>query len=175
MLTVELIYTLTSALVRVKGAVSADAGAAVKPRSGWRNTLAVLPALGTALLPKLTCPACWPAYAGLLSLLGLGFVNYTPYLLPLSALFLIVAIGSLAVGAKHRRGYAPFIFGILSAVMVIIGKFILEADWAMYGGIALLMGASLWNSWPQRRTESGSCSACVPAGPLTQNGSADKT
>jgi hypothetical protein len=29
-----------------------------------RGMLALLPAIGVALLPKLTCPACWPAYAG---------------------------------------------------------------------------------------------------------------
>jgi hypothetical protein len=167
---VELICSLTSVLLRVKGSVSADTGAVVKLKSGWRKTLAVLPAVGTALLPKLTCPACWPAYAGLLSVIGLGFVNYTPYLLPLTALFLILAVGSLGYGAKHRRGYTPFTLGILSASMVIIGKFILESDWVMYGGIALLMGASLWNAWPQRGIRRGSCSACVPAGPLIQKG-----
>jgi hypothetical protein len=31
-----------------------------------RNLLAV-PGMGVAFLPKLACPACWPAYAGLLS------------------------------------------------------------------------------------------------------------
>ena len=48
---------------------------------GWLNSLAALPATGVALLPGLTCPACWPAYGALLGSLGLGFVNYTPYLL----------------------------------------------------------------------------------------------
>ena len=42
---------------------------------------ALLPAIGAALLPKLTCPACWPAYAAVLSALGVSFVDYTPYLL----------------------------------------------------------------------------------------------
>lgn len=30
-------------------------------QTGWRGHLAVLPGIGVALLPKLTCPACWPA------------------------------------------------------------------------------------------------------------------
>jgi hypothetical protein len=127
-----------------------------------------------ALLPKLTCPACWPAYAGLLSSLGIGFVNYTPYLLPLAALFLIVAVVSLGYRAKNRRGYAPLMLGSGAAVIVIVGKFVLASDLAMYGGIALLMSASLWNAWPPRATKSGSCPACVPAGPLTEKGSAEK-
>jgi len=32
-----------------------------RSHGGWREMLAVLPAIGVALLPKLTCPACWPA------------------------------------------------------------------------------------------------------------------
>jgi len=148
---------------------------AVRSKREWRKSLAVLPALGTALLPKLTCPACWPAYAGLLSVFGLGFVNYTPYLFPLTVLFLMVAVGSLGYKAKNRRGYAPFLLGFLAAIMVLIGKFVFASDLALYGGIALLMGASLWNSWPRQGTKSGSCPACVPAGPLTQPGNADQT
>ena len=61
---------------------------ATPTRSGWRRVLPVLPALGAALLPALGCPACWPAYAGLLSALGVGFVNYTPLLFPLTVVFL---------------------------------------------------------------------------------------
>lgn len=33
-----------------------------------KQTLAALPGIGVSLLPKLMCPACWPAYAGLWSL-----------------------------------------------------------------------------------------------------------
>ena len=44
--------------------------------------LAALPSVGVALLPKLTCPFCWPAYTALLSSVGISFVDYTPYLLP---------------------------------------------------------------------------------------------
>ncbi|KAF0218625.1 MAG: putative Thioredoxin [Geobacteraceae bacterium] len=49
---------------------------------GWRGMAAMLPGIGLAFLPKLACPACWPAYAGVFSSLGLGFVNYNPYLSP---------------------------------------------------------------------------------------------
>jgi hypothetical protein len=44
---------------------------------GLRSWLTVLPAVGVAMLPNLTCPACWPAYAGLLSTIGLGFLTET--------------------------------------------------------------------------------------------------
>ncbi|MGH7792650.1 MAG: MerC family mercury resistance protein [Thermodesulfobacteriota bacterium] len=168
------VEAITSALLKTE-AVSSDTGAATIHRSNWRNTLTVIPGIGIALLPKLTCPVCWPAYAGLLSSLGLGLVNYTPYLLPLTVLFLILAVASLGYRAKNRRGYKPFILGVIAASIVIFSKFVFVSDLAMYGGIALLMSASLWNSWPERKTDSGFCPACVPAEPLTQEGNINKT
>jgi hypothetical protein len=35
-----------------------------------KRTLVALPGVGVSLLPKLMCPACWPAYAGIVSALG---------------------------------------------------------------------------------------------------------
>ena len=125
-----------------------------------RNTVSLLPAIGTALMPKLVCPACWPAYAGLLSAMGLGFINYSPFLLPLTAAFFIVVLATLAWRANARRGYAPLALGTAAAVMVLIGKFQFDSDAATYAGISLLVGASLWNSWP-RRNPTALCSACV--------------
>lgn len=142
---------------------------ALLPRSRWRHFLTALPGIGTALLPKLACPSCWPAYAGLLSLLGIEFMNYTPYLFPLTILFLSLPVVSLGYRAEKRRGYRPFAIGILAAIIVVVGKFVLLSGWAAYGGIALLMAASLWNAWP-RRGGSGTCSACIPKGAFPKEG-----
>jgi len=148
--------------------MSSVAETAVVQKSSWLRTLVVLPVVGTALLPNLTCPACWPAYAGLFSAFGLGFVNYTPYLLPLTAVFLTLTVASLGHHAKTRRSYKSFVFALLAATLILVGKFVFVSDLAVYGGIALLAGASLWNSWPQRGTESGSCPACIPTGASSQ-------
>ena len=148
--------------------MSSVAETAVVQKNSWLRTLAVLPVVGTALLPSLTCPACWPAYAGLLSAFGLGFVNYTSYLLPLTAIFLIVAVASLRYRAKTHWSYTPFVVGLLGAILVITDKFVFVSDLAMYGGIALLASASLWNSWRQRGIKNGSCPACMPTGSLSQ-------
>ena len=125
----------------------------------WGRIGAATPAIASALLPKLTCPACWPAYAGLLSTLGLGFVDYTPYLMPLTIVFLLIALASLGKSAKGEGDYKPFLLGSLAAATVVIGKFELEMESAMYGGIALLMAAFVWTSWPKRNR---SCAACEP-------------
>jgi hypothetical protein len=113
--------------------------------------LAMAPGIVAALLPKLACPACWPAYAGFLTSVGLGFLLDATHLLSLTAVFLAVAVGALAYGAKARRGYKPFLVGVAASAVVIAGKFALQRDAVVYAGLALLIGASVWNTWPRHR------------------------
>ena len=122
---------------------------------------AVLPTIGVALLPKLTCPACWPAYAGLLSSLGIGFVDYTPYLVPFTMAFLAISLGTMVYKAKSRRGYGPLFLGLFASAVLMIGKFYFDSDAAMYVGLGILVAASLWNTWPLTSANSGPrCAAC---------------
>lgn len=125
----------------------------------WKQNLLAAPGIGLSLLPKIACPACWPAYAGLLSLIGLGFLvpNQT-YLLPLTVAFLLIAVGTLAFRARRRRGYWPFALGILGASLILLGKFSLASIPVLYAGLGLLILASAWNSWPI-----ASRCACAPA------------
>jgi hypothetical protein len=118
------------------------------PPVGRMQLASLLPAVGAALLPKLTCPACWPAYAALLSALGVGFIDYTPYLLPLTLVFLVTTLAILAW--RPRRGYAPLALGWFAAAIMLIGKFFFDSDIATYVGVALLIGASVWNAWPRK-------------------------
>ena len=128
----------------------------------WKQGLLALPGAGVSLLPKLMCPACWPAYAAVLSAAGLGFLITTTYLLPLTAVFLGVAVGSLAFRASSRRGLGPFWAGVAAAVLVLMGKFYFELAPVTYGGVSLLIFASVWNTWP-RDTPAGFCPGCLPA------------
>ena len=122
----------------------------------WRDCLSALPAIVVALLPRLACPCQMPAYAGLIGSMGLAFLMKTVYLLPLTAMCLTFAVGGLAVGAKRRRGYAPFLVGLLGAVMLMVCKFFVTwnpAEFGMYAayvGTAVLLAASVWNSWPPK-------------------------
>jgi hypothetical protein len=78
----------------------------------------------------------------------------------LTAAFLAIAVGALAYRAKRRRGYLPFLVGVSAAVIVLVGKFTFESDPAMYAGLAVLIGASVWNTWPQRR-DVPACPTCI--------------
>ncbi len=129
-----------------------------RTRFQWRGFLAVFPAIGASILPIGTCPACWPVYAGLLSSLGLGFLFDSAYLVPVTALFLGIAVAALAYRAKARRGYRPLAVGAVGMVVVLVGKFVLSSDSLFYLGLVALIGASLWNAWPKKKAVSGSCS-----------------
>ncbi len=114
----------------------------------WRQTILAVPSIGVSVLPKLACPACWPAYAGLLTSIGLGFLISVRYLLPMTIAFLVLALASMLFRARDRRGYGPFLLAVLAAGGVLLGKFSRDSRPAVYGAIGLLVVASLWNTWP---------------------------
>ncbi len=151
--------TIASALMGAKKTIGRQTHIALNRGDGWKGIFAVVPLIGAVMIPGISCPACWPAYAGLLGSLGLGFVNYSPYLFWLTVLFLILAVVSLGYKANNRRGYKPFILGVFAAVIVIIGKFLFISNLVTYGGIILLIAVSIWNSWPKRKADSGSMCA----------------
>ncbi len=126
----------------------------------WKQTLVAIPGIGVSLLPKLACPLCWPAYAGLLSSVGLGFLISAKYLLPLTATFLLLALAALAYRARRRHGYGPFAVGLIAAIGVMLGKFEWESNLSLYGAVGLLVVASLWNAWPHS-TAANSAAACA--------------
>jgi hypothetical protein len=138
-----------------------DAAPRKKPVAGrWQPVAASFPAIGTALLPKLTCPLCFPAYAAILSALGIEFVNYTPYLLPLTAVFLAVAITVLALQTRRTGNSMPLVLGIAASLIVLFAKFGLEADWLTTGGIIMLVVAIFLGS-RTKSTAIAPCPACV--------------
>ena len=73
----------------------------------------------------------------------------TAYLLPLTILALLVAVAALGFRAGRRWGYGPLALGLAAAVALVVGKFVVDSNLAVYGGVAALAGASFWNSWPK--------------------------
>jgi hypothetical protein len=125
----------------------------------WKETVFAVPAVGVSMLPKVICPICSPAYAAVVSSVGLGFLVQTTYLLPITVAFLALAVGSLALRASSRRGLPPFWVGAIGASGVVAGKFWLDFPAIAYVGVGLLLVASIWNVIPRRAIV---CS-CLPA------------
>ncbi|MFQ5670008.1 MAG: hypothetical protein ACE5HD_05755 [Acidobacteriota bacterium] len=126
--------------------------------------LSSLPGTLTSFLPVGLCAACWPAYAGLLASLGIGFLLETVYLLPLTILSLGLAVGGLAYRSRTRRGLGPAMAGLVASSLIVLGKFGLQADPVVTTGIGVLISASVWNAWPQKTASRGACPACEAAG-----------
>lgn len=130
----------------------------------WKATGLWGPAVGIAFLPKLICPACWPAYAALVGALGLPFLLETAFLLPLTLLALALVLGLLAWRAPQRRGYGPMLAAAVAGAAMVAGKFGFGSNLAAYMGATALLAACVWNSWPRRSSDANSaCPAC--AGP----------
>ncbi len=126
----------------------------------WRRGLAVAPGVGVAFLPKLACPACWPAYAALVSSLGLSFLLSTEYLFGFSVVFLSLALGAIAFAGRRSRRYLPLMVGIAASAVILVAKFALESRALLYAGAVGLMGAGLWSNWPRRKLLSRKCRWC---------------
>lgn len=122
----------------------------------WIMAMPAFLAAGIAATPALTCPICWPLYAGFLSAMGLGFVDYTPYLFPVTVVLLLISLFPLGWKAKSRRGYLPLAGGLLAAILILSGKFYLATAGVSYVGIFLLLLASVWNLWPKNMA----CPSC---------------
>ena len=137
-------------------AAALERGSTCAPRlagrgaGGW-HFLASLPGMGTALLPVGVCPACWPVYASILGPVGLGFLLESRGLLSFTVALLAVALLSLALRAKVRRGYGPFFLGIASVGFVFVFKFVYVLNFLVYAGAIVLLIASLWNAWQKSR------------------------
>jgi hypothetical protein len=112
--------------------------------------LAALPTLGVLLLPK--CPLCAAAYLGAFGSLGAGAWLQASWGLPLTSACLLFALGVLGFRARRRRGYGPVLLGVVAAVVLLAGKFVLDSPPAVLAaGASLLIAASVWNTWPAPR------------------------
>jgi mercuric ion transport protein len=154
---------------QIASALASTLQAATSPPgvAGWRSSLATVPGIGLAFLPKIACPACWPAYAGLLTSGGLAFLLDARWLFPLTAVFLLLAVFALSFRARRRRGFGPFFVSLNAAAIVLTGKFGFANDLAMYAGLGLLVAASIWNTWPN--TAIRACSACIKPSRKSRN------
>ena len=114
----------------------------------WR--WAALPGIVAAVLPRATCPICVAAYAGVVSALGLGFLLTDRVLNPIILGSLAVSVGSVAWSGRQRRRSAPLLLALAGAAGVVLGRIVWSLPVVVYGGVALLLGASVWTLWLSR-------------------------
>src|SRR5438067_1701373 len=97
-----------------------------------KKAVFAVPGIVLSALPVGVCPACWPVYAGVLSALGASFLLSSVYLLPLTAVFLLITVATLGFRSRDRRGYGPLALGIAASAVVLTGKFTLGSEPVTY-------------------------------------------
>lgn len=97
------------------------------------------------LLPK--CPLCIAAWLGILGSLGANSWLSAVWGTPLAVGLLSFAVGAMALRARRSRDPRQLLVGTLGAATLLVGKCVIDAPVLLYGGFALLMGASFWSSW----------------------------
>lgn len=129
------------------------------------SSSAWLPAVGIAFLPKLICPACWPAYAAIVGAVGLSFLTQVQYLLPITAIVLLFMLALLAWQGPVRHGYGPLLLALVSSAGLLMGKFYYDATSVAYISGVLLFVACIWHSWPASVIANQGCPYCVEQNP----------
>lgn len=123
-----------------------------------RTRWIVISSVALALAPK--CPFCLLALFGAFGSAAALAPFYESWLLPLTAIWLILTVGVLAVPRNGQRRYGPVLLGLGASLAVFSGKFIWDDPRMVYVGIAALLGAALWRAWSRQSAPNEHCARC---------------
>lgn len=107
-------------------------------------------ALGS-IVSAASCPACFPALAGLGSAMGLGFFSgyeglFINTLLPL---FAAIALIANALGWLRHRQWRRSVLGMVGPAMVLAAMLLFLGRWwtasLLYIGLTSMVGISIWD------------------------------
>src|SRR5947207_350674 len=113
----------------------------------WKPPRTTLLTIGSALLviaPK--CPVCFLAYFGIFGVATASVSVYRAWLPMITASWLALTVTTVAFQRRQQRQYGPALLGVVAALVLLSGKFILD-NRALIG-----TGFALW--WQQ---SSGDC------------------
>jgi len=120
--------------------------------------MAAVPAVGASLLPTLSCPACWPAYASMLAAVGLPFLAESKYLLWLNAAALLIGLAVLWRRARTSSN-RPLLLAAVASAAIVIAKFGVASKPITWLGAAALLAAFVWSS--ARTKSTPNCPHCL--------------
>ena len=101
------------------------------------------------IAPKGLCPICVASSGGMLASLGLGFLAVETNIRWFLSITLAVGLLGFALSARRHRRWWTLAVGVLGAATLLVGRFLL-IDVALYGGMALLLGATIADLWARR-------------------------
>jgi hypothetical protein len=125
-----------------------------------RTTLLTISSVLVVLAPK--CPICFLAYFGIVGVATASASAYRVWLPPITVAWLLLTIATLAPRTLNPHKFAFVLVGFLGAGGVYAGKFVLNSQPMIYGGIAIIIIAALLNSWHRRVRAAEACDDCGP-------------
>jgi hypothetical protein len=137
-----------------------------EPRSAagaLRGGLAAAPALLLALLPKVACPACWPAYGSVLSGFGLGGLPASPWRVPMLVVLLAPALWLLARDCRRRHRRWPFVSGLGGAATSLAGALGDQVGLSLAGSVLFLVAMAAVTVVDRAAPPPGRCCRRAPA------------
>ena len=84
----------------------------------------MIPGALLSILPVVSCPSCWPAYAGVLGSLGVPFLMESILAAPSHRRALLLSLAGLGYRASPSH-FGPLALNALAATGILLGKFAL--------------------------------------------------
>ena len=127
-------------------------------RRDRRTTLMTISSAVFAVAPK--CPICFLAYLGFFGVATSSAAVYRAWLPPITTLWLALTIAMLAFQQRGKRRYRPALIGFVAALLLLIGKFVVDSQLMTFAGIIALLAAAVWRSRIQAQISGEVCSRC---------------
>src|SRR5258706_16295594 len=99
-----------------------------------RSRVMVISSVVLALAPK--CPICFLAYFGIFGVATTSASAYRAWLPAVTAVWLALTVATLAFQRRGQRRYGPALLGSLAALAILAGRFTLNDQTLVYGGVA---------------------------------------
>jgi hypothetical protein len=99
--------------------------------------------------PKGLCPVCVAASGGMLASVGLGFLAVESTIRWILAVALAIGVVGFTLSARRHRRWWTVALGAVAATTLLVGRFLL-VDVVLYGGMVLLLGATIADFWARR-------------------------
>ncbi|EQA44189.1 hypothetical protein LEP1GSC050_2776 [Leptospira broomii serovar Hurstbridge str. 5399] len=124
------------------------------------SLLSFLPLLGSAFLPVMSCPACYPLYGSVLASIGFGFFDYTPYLKPFVFILSLIAVIGVSLYYDRTKKWMSASFVFLGILLLGLSKLFLEMDSLSIIGISLFVFGFILSKFEVGRKVKAVCSTC---------------
>ncbi|MGA9773328.1 MAG: SCO family protein [Blastocatellia bacterium] len=108
--------------------------------------LSAMPPLLMAFFPK--CPLCWAAYLSAFGISGLQSISYSPWVLNILMILMLVNLILLYKRTKQRNGIGAFYLSIAGVFVELILGIYFDMPYASYVGAAMIISGSLLSSLP---------------------------